>query len=374
VTVRNPRRLALVALCLGLLAGRAAVAVPVPDDDGEAPLATHLRLSVGGGFDSNVRLAPLLDQAGVSAQAPRSGTYAALSLFAGVAARLGAATMEVEYGLLQTAYTDHRLDGSSFQMHMGEWAFEIPLASAVRLRLPVQADVSLLGLADGSHPFEWSLGGEPELTIVPARGLKLRAGLGFADHHPLDPGYGFLEGAERHGFVALEVGSTGWTGAVSAKVRAELFGQSREVTVTSGGDCPTCTGAIITPYSWQGSGLAGRLAAPFSWRVRPMLAASIEDRRYEGRTAEATYGDGSSVRAPLEARRDLKLAARVAVAVTVAADWQLVVRYDFVHNGSNLPSGGGDVCAGLPTCLSSSERDHAYLKHAVGLALEADWE
>jgi hypothetical protein len=369
VTICDPRRLAVVALCLCLLAGRAA-----GDDDGEAPLATHLRLSLGGGFDSNVRLAPLLDQAGVSAQAPRSGAYAALSLFAGVAARLGAATTELEYGLLQTAYTDRRLDGSSFQMHMGEWAWEIPLASAARLRLPVQADVSLLGLAAGPRPFEWSLGGEPELIIVATRGLKLRTGGGFADHHPLDPSYGFLDGAERHAFVALELGTTGWTGAVSAKVRAELFGQSREVTVTSGGGCPTCTGAVITPYSWQGRGLTGRLAAPFSWRVRPIVSASVEDRRYEGRTAEATYDDGSSVRAPLEPRRDLKLAARAAVAVTVAADWQLVVRYDFVRNGSNLPPGGGDVCAGLPTCLSLSERDHAYLKHAVGLALEADWD
>jgi hypothetical protein len=372
VTVIASRPLALSILCLCLLAVRPRAAYGAEDGE-ESLLTPHVRLSVGAGYDSNVRLAPLLDQAGVSAETPRSGTYAALSLFAGLTIPLGAASTEVEYGLLQTAYTDRRLDGSSFQMHLGEWAWEIPLADTVHLRLPVQGDVSLLGLVGGPRPFEWSIGGEPALAIRLARGLKLRAAGGFSDHHPLDPAYPFLEGAERHLLVSMAFGTTAWTGTISAKLRSELFGATRVPTPTTGAGCPSCAAAVVTPYSYQGRSLATRIAAPFSWRLRPVLSASVEDLQYEVRMAETTYADGSSLRVPLPARRDVKVAVRAALAWTLTAAWQLVLRYDFVQNGSNLPAGADTTCDGLPTCLSLTERDHAYRKHALGLALECDW-
>ena len=87
------------------------------EPDAAGPFSHHVRVAFGGGFDSNVRLAPVLEQAGAGPDgAARAGTYASASLFAGLGLDIGAATTEVEYGFLQTAYPDRSLDGSSFQM------------------------------------------------------------------------------------------------------------------------------------------------------------------------------------------------------------------------------------------------------------------
>jgi hypothetical protein len=380
LTSRSFRRLAFAVMVLlprwapPAFADDARTSAPalVPED---SSWDHHLRVSLGGGYDSNVRLVPLLEQAaGAVAGAPRTGSYASASLFAGVGVRLGAFTAELEYGLVQTAYADPALDGSSFQMHLLEWASELQLARSVRLRLPVHADVSALGFSAGFRPFEWSAGLEPELAVVLGHGLRMKVSGGSAEHHPLDPAFAFLAGVERHASAALDLRVGGWSGSLEARFRDDAFGSTRDSAATASEGCPSCTSSLVTPYAYQAPSLSLRIGAPRSWVVRPAVVASVEGRRYQERLVESTGADGRKSRTALSARRDRRLGLRSSLAVPLGRHWQLTGRYDFVQNVSNLVPGRGQFCSGgAAACLPLWQNDHNYLKHVVGLDLEAEW-
>jgi hypothetical protein len=358
-------------LCLGGVAR--AGDVPAVVDGSESPWDYHLRAALGGGFDSNVRLAPVLDDAGASApgQPPRAGVFASASAFAGVEGRLGPVSSDLEYGFLQTAYPDRRLDGSSFQMHLLEWAAEVSLAPSVRLRLPVRGDASLLGLGAGLRPFEWSAGVEPGLVVTPVRGLRIKVGVGSAEHHPLGPSYAFLDGIARVAWAAVDLGRGGWTTSLGVRTRDEIYDGSRDPAPPADG-CPTCAAWLVSPYAYRATGASARLAAPWSWPVRPRLAAAVESRRYQPRLVEATGPDGSTTLAALTARRDRRATLQAALDVALTAHWSLTARYDLVDNASNLPGGTAEICAGA-TCVPVDQRSASYRKHSVSFELEASW-
>jgi hypothetical protein len=328
----------------------------------------HLRGSLGGGYDDNVRLSPLKDQAGLAAAGEsRAGAFVSSSLFAGAGVRFPVGSSEVEYGLLQITYPDWTLDGSSFQMHMLEWMTELSLGR-VRLRLPLRGDASLIGFAQGLHPFEWSGAFEPEV-IVGLGSAKARLGGGYVRHYPLDPELSFLDGRRLQVSGALELGGAGWNAAFLARYRQERLGQARGEASTDG--CPDCT--YVTSYSYRAPAFGLKLGAPRDWLIRPALSGWVEDRRYPAASVGGTLADGSTARSGRPTRRDLRVSAAAEVSLQLGKIWQLTARYDLLRNGSNLDGAPGPDCRTRGLCHPLEQRNYNYAKQTFTLELEAEW-
>jgi hypothetical protein len=364
---RGLRRLAVAALWLSLSSGARGA---------DLELVPTARVAVGGGVDSNVRLTPLTEASGVAGpvQAPRAGAFASVSAALALGVRRGGLSSGVEYGLLQIAYPESTLDDASFQMHSLEWTTELRVGRSVRLRLPVRGDASFIGLARGVEPFEWSGGAEPEAAFYLDRRTRLRLSGGLATHVAADRALSFLDGVRgqvRLGFDGSTPG--GWSIALGLRYRTDSAGQAVQRATSSAAACAACAVTFGTSYSYQAPGLTARLAAPYSWALRPSLSASLEDRRYAASSLRAEAADGRLMAVAAPRRRDLRFTAGAALAYALSERWQISVRYDFLDNHSGVEGSGGGLCPTGDLCHPLARTDHSYRKHSAGLELEADW-
>jgi len=344
---------------------------------------THALVSAGGGVDSNVAALPIADvDHPLSSTATDSGS--SVSPFASVALTLGfgyqttrKAFSQLEYSLLQIAYTDPAADGYSFQDHALEWLNEAWAGKRLRFRLPLRAGFSLTGLRSHMTLFQWTAGLQPEIAVREAEGALLRFAAAYTRRTSLDGAYAHLSGRRLEGLVTQEWTASGWSVALGARLRDEQVGEISGALgpVSGAGPCSSCDATYQTPFSYRGVAGTARVWGPARWVVRPAISAGLERRSYTNPNRVIALSSGAPPQDLVQWwRRDVRGNTSLSLTIGLSEHWALTTRYELTRNWSNVNGARSAGCAaGTAPCHPLDTGDLNYQRHVVALELEASW-
>lgn len=330
--------------------------------------------SLGGGYDSNV-----IQGSDARPEAiPADQVGSAGALFATASANLGrnwlvrdTGFVGADYTFDQLAYPDRDHADYSLQDHRlrlrGEWG----PGSRFRLGLLGSDDLQFAGL-DRFRPFQNVLGIEPSVALDELPATSTYARLTWQKKTAFDPDYAYYGGTRLDLRLGQRLRRDALRAELAVRYRRERIG-TRTATLLEIGTAqsfkfrkrkPTdppdeASYVYVAPYAYDAVALLGHVEVE---RHRMRLVADFSAELLDFRGSSMVYFEAPALAIDrlnqIQSRRDLMLTGSIAAGWSLGEHWDLSLHYDVIDNRSTL-------------VLDVDNRN--YLKHVVGLALEASW-
>jgi tetratricopeptide (TPR) repeat protein len=349
---------------------------PRPNDVEPSPWSAALTTTAGGGYDSNARqTAPgSLDADGATLVPQQAAVYGAASVELALGRRFdGGGSFDFSYAVEQSAYENRAFADLDFQEHVLALEFAHPLDEAIQAALAATADLSFTGVATQLRAFQRSLRLDPQL-LLGAGMVRVRLAAAWQQTSTLDPTYSFLSGRRLEASMTPQLAVAGWRASVMGRLRRDDLGSANTGPQPSPDDvCPECTAETVVPYSNKSVGATARLAAPFSWRLRPAMSARWELRGYDQPQRTQRQGPFGIEDLGTRIRRDTRLGLGGSLTLRLTDDCTLTARYDHLRLWSNHQRLRGTGCPAGTSCDAAAGDRRGYRKHGLTLDLSIEW-
>jgi hypothetical protein len=371
---------ALVVAALAPLTAGRAFAAPDSQLQGAAPgqppaWEPLLRVSLGSGYDDNVR------QASRGAiDGPLTSSAAQAAAFVTAALALGAGRewrwlrLDAGYEVYQTAYPDRSLDSSSFNQHALDLRLSDAGRTALGWALGARGDLSFTGLDGGLRPFQRSGAAEGELVLRGGRWGRLRAGALLLVMQSLDPELAFLSGLRLETRLTPELLLGGWRMSFTARWRRDRLGSFRGDPIPADeAACPGCFSQAVSPASNQAWVAGLRIATPAGWPVRPGVAMRFEHRAYDEAEHQLMLGaDGSQQAMHARFRTDQRIWVETTLRLALGAHCTLIGRFEVTESATRLQASADPGCPG-GACAGDRQPVRGFRRQVAGVELELEW-